>query len=743
MSIESQNSELREKESEISIVDIFHLVIANWYWFVLSILICAGIAFFYLKSSSKVYSRKASVLIRDDSKGGSISESTAFADISFLGGKRNVDNEVLVFQSRHLMEKVARRLHLDMSYKVKNGLREDELYTHSPITVLFPESEERQVIEMTVTPVDSATVRLSDFSLSIAGEEIRSAEVVDARLTPVGTMVVTPTLYYTDTYYGKPVYITKSNMEKVVEGYLRRINISLASKTATIINLVLDDVSTARAEDILNMLIAVYNEDVINDKNQIAVNTSKFINDRLIIIERELGSVDANIESFKRENQLTDITSETGMYLQNTSRYKQEGLSLENQLSIVKYIKEYLVDPQKGSDLIPANTGISDNSVESQIKEYNDMLLKRDKLVAGSSNKNPIVIDLNNSLGAMKQTIIRSVDNLIVGLNIQLKNIREQEEQTTKRIEAVPTQQKYVLTVERQQKIKEELYLYLLNKREENALTQAITESNARIIDPASGSSTPVAPKSMVILLAAVVLGAAIPMAVLWLSNITDTKVRTRKELDNVLTIPFLGDIPRHGAKKGEDADGIVVRESARDSVSEAFRIIRTNMEFMRVKSDKLQVVMFTSANPGAGKTFVSSNLAMSIAQTNKKVVLVDVDIRKGTLSGIFSNSSKRMGLTHYLSGHTDNLDDIIGTSEEYDKLDIVFSGPVPPNPAELLLGERFDHFISELRKRYDYIIVDNVPAGMVADASIVNRGRSYYLRGSFGNNGSPSVTGT
>ena len=727
MSIESQNSELREKESEISIVDIFHLVIANWYWFVLSILICAGIAFFYLKSSSKVYSRKASVLIRDDSKGGSISESTAFADISFLGGKRNVDNEVLVFQSRHLMEKVARRLHLDMSYKVKNGLREDELYTHSPITVLFPESEERQVIEMTVTPVDSATVRLSDFSLSIAGEEIRSAEVVDARLndtilTPVGTMVVTPTLYYTDTYYGKPVYITKSNMEKVVEGYLRRINISLASKTATIINLVLDDVSTARAEDILNMLIAVYNEDVINDKNQIAVNTSKFINDRLIIIERELGSVDANIESFKRENQLTDITSETGMYLQNTSRYKQEGLSLENQLSIVKYIKEYLVDPQKGSDLIPANTGISDNSVESQIKEYNDMLLKRDKLVAGSSNKNPIVIDLNNSLGAMKQTIIRSVDNLIVGLNIQLKNIREQEEQTTKRIEAVPTQQKYVLTVERQQKIKEELYLYLLNKREENALTQAITESNARIIDPASGSSTPVAPKSMVILLAAVVLGAAIPMAVLWLLNITDTKVRTRKELDNVLTIPFLGDIPRHGAKKGEDADGIVVRESARDSVSEAFRIIRTNMEFMRVKSDKLQVVMFTSANPGAGKTFVSSNLAMSIAQTNKKVVLVDVDIRKGTLSGIFSNSSKRMGLTHYLSGHTDNLDDIIGTSEEYDKLDIVFSGPVPPNPAELLLGERFDHFISELRKRYDYIIVDNVPAGMVADASIVNR---------------------
>ena len=619
------------------------------------------------------------------------------------------------------MEEVARRLHLDISYKIKEGLRNKELYTHSPIILSFPEAEERQSILVTVTPIDSARVRLSDLKMSVGDGEVTSNEVLEVNLhdtiqTPVGAMVVMPTLYYSDNFYEKPISVTKSNMERVVDAYQSSMEVSLASKTATIINLTLKDVSIARAEDVINMAIAIYNEDAINDKNQIAVNTSNFINERLIIIERELGGVDANIEAFKRENQLTDITSETGMYLANTSLYRQEGLSLENQLSIAKYIKDYLVDPQKNADLIPANTGISDNSVESQISEYNEMLLKRDKLVSGSSSKNPIVIDLNNSLAAMKQTIIRSVDNLIVGLNIKLKNNREHEEQTQKRIEAVPAQQKYVLTVERQQKIKEELYLYLLNKREENALTQAITESNARIIDPASGSSKPVAPRTMVILFAAILIGGAIPMIFFWLQKTLDTKVRTRKDLEDALSVPILGDIPQCSEKDRKESP-IIVHENSRSPISEAFRIIRTNMDFMRVKTENLQVVMLTSSNPGAGKTFISCNLAMSIAQMNKKVILVDVDIRKGTLSNIFTDIPARMGLTNYLSGKTDKIEDIIITNDKYKNLDIIFAGPVPPNPAELLLSERFDRIVTELKKHYDYVILDNVPVDIVADA--------------------------
>ncbi|WP_449038463.1 GumC family protein, partial [Parabacteroides goldsteinii] len=716
MNSEQETINLRREENELNLSDLFHIVLANWYWFVLSVLVCAGVAVLYLKWAPKVYTRTASVLIKDNSKGGGLSESAAFEELNMFNVKSNVDNEVLVFKSKRLMSVVAERLNLDISYTIKDGLRTEELYTQSPIAVRFPEAEASQSFSLVATPLSAGEILLSGFSTN----EAKSLKVAlnDTVSTPVGKLVVTPTLYYADKYFGKAVTISKRNREEIALTYSNSLQVALASKTATIINLTLQDVSIPRAEDVLNMLIAVYNEDAINDKNQVTVNTSNFINDRLIIIEEELGSVDADIETYKRENQLTDISSETGMYLQESSQYSKEGLGLENQVTLAKYIRDYLTDPHKSSDLIPANTGIADVNIEGQISEYNNLLLKRDKLIGNSSNKNPVVMDLNNSLSAMKQTIIRAIDNLIVGLNIKIKNIREREAQTSRRISAVPTQQKYVLSVERQQKIKEELYLYLLNKREENALSQAITESNARVIDAAQGSRSPVAPKSMMILLAAVVLGLAIPAGIIWLQMVMNTTVRTRKDVEDAVSIPFLGEIPLRDKK---NKDEIVVRENGRDSISEAFRIVRTNMDFMRVKAKDMKVVMFTSFNPNAGKTFVSMNLAMSFALTRKKVILVDLDIRKGTLSGHVSGTTN-MGITNYLSGKVDDINSIIKKEELATNLDIIHTGPVPPNPSELLLSDRLEALIEELKKRYDYIILDNVPAGLVADAAIVNR---------------------
>ncbi|MDR1555786.1 MAG: polysaccharide biosynthesis tyrosine autokinase [Tannerellaceae bacterium] len=714
------NAPLREEENEISLNDILHIVRSNWHWFVISIGICCALATLYVLWAPKVYTRTATVLIKDDTKGGGgISESAAFEDLGMFNIKRNVDNEVLVFQSEQLMQDVAKRLHLDISYTIKEGLRTTELYTRSPVILQFLDVEDTQEFSLRAIPLSDNQVLLTDFSDS--SEEF-TVDLNDTIETSVGKVKVTSTLYYTEDYYDVPVTVRKSNMIDIIEKYGKDLQVALASKTATIINLTLQDVSIPRTEDILNSLIAVYNEAAINDKNQITVNTSNFIAERLAIIEQELGDVDADIETFKRDNRLTDIQSETGMYLQESRQYSQDELGLENQKAMAQYIRRYLADPSRSSDLIPANTGISDVHIEEQISEYNTAMLKRNRLIINSSNRNPVVMDLNNTLNAMKQTILRAVDNLIAGLDIKIRNLQERDAQNTRRITEVPTQQRRVLSIERQQKIKEELYLYLLNKREENALTQAITESNARIVDPATGSNDPVSPKTMIIMLAALIMGVVTPSGYFWLQNALSTTVRNRKDVEDVLTIPFLGDIPLR-EKKDRDIE-IVVRESGRDSVSEAFRIVRTNMDFMQVKTEKLQVVMFTSFHVNSGKTFVSMNLAASIALTNKKVLIIDLDIRKRTLTSLLQKDENAPGITHFLSGRITDIHSLINKKvvNELANLDVIYAGPVPPNPAELLLSERLDNIIAELRKEYDYIFLDNVPAGVVADASIVNR---------------------
>jgi capsular exopolysaccharide synthesis family protein len=710
---------IEEEDEGLSLHDIIQIVRINWYWFVISVVVCCIVAFIYLQRAPKIYTRTATVLIKDDSKGGTASESAAFAELDMFNIKRNVDNEILVFQSKQLMHTVAKRLHLDISYKVRSGLRKVELYTHSPVSIQFLDVEDAQTLSLEVVPLSENEVRLSDCTDS-NGTSLSFNEVVllkDTVETPFGKLVITPTLYYAN-YYQTTVFVAKSNLESISVGYANALNVALANKTATIINLTLQNESIPRAEDVLNTLIMVYNEEAINDKNKIMVNTSEFINDRLIIIEQDLGSVDTDIETYKRSQQLTDIQSETGMYLSETSYYGKEELDLRNQKTLVSYVRTYLSDPSRSADLIPANTGISDGNIEGLISEYNTILLKRDRLIGNSSEKNPVVMDLNNSLTAMKQTIVRAVDNLAVGLDAKIRNLKAREEQTIQRISAVPTQQKEVLTIERQQKIKEELYLYLLNKREENALSQAMTESSARIIDPAMGSKIPIAPKTKITMLAAFILGLIIPAGGLWLIYTMNTTVRNRKDIEDALSIPFLGDVPLRDRKNKKD---VVVQADGRDSITEAFHIIRTNMDFMRMRIKNMQVIMLTSFNPGAGKTFVSTNLALSLAFSGKRVVLVDLDIRKCTLSKQLFEE-KQLGVTDFLSEKTDKVFDLVRASELSKNLFIIPAGMVLPNPTQMLTSERLEQLITQLKIPFDYVILDSVPYSMVADASIVNR---------------------
>lgn len=714
--MQTKNLSTGKNEQGLNVVDLLLYLASKWKWFVLSVLVFGGLAYVWYASSPLVYFRSATVIIKDPSN----KTTTAGLDRydNFIN-KVNVANEILQFRSKKLMREVVKRVHADVSYQVKDGLRYNELYTKSPVTVSFFDVLPNREVSFTVTPKDKEHVVLSHFN----GEEENKPLTVSIHDTiPLaeGRVVVTPTHFYSQSWMGQPIEVRKMALDAVAASYQGALGIRQEEDESSILKLSLKDNSPVRAEDMLNMLITVYNEEAIKDKNQVAVNTADFINERLIIIGRELGDVESDLESFKRENRMVSVSSSASMYMSESQKYNADALELETQLRLARYIKDYLTDPNKEVDLIPSNTGISDMNIESSINQYNTLKLRRDKLTDDSSDRNPVVEELNNSLRSMKQSIIRAVDNMIVSLDVKRRDAQSREIQAQSRVASIPTKEREILSIERQQKIKEALYLFLLNRREENALSQAMADNNARVIDSAEGGNAPVSPRRNQILLLGVLLGIACPGTVFLLILFMDTRVHGRKDIEGVISVPYLGEIPFNRevtkAQKG-NREVTVVNEHGDDIVSEAFRILRTNMTFMGKKEKTMQVITFTSFNEGAGKTFISRNLAVSLVYARKRVVIVDLDIRKGTLSRHFRHS--KTGVTNYLADSSIRVEDII---QHTDRFDFIASGVSAPNPAELLMDDRLDELIVELRKHYDYIVVDNVPIGIIADAMIANR---------------------
>lgn len=711
------NNSSNRNEQGINLIDLLVYFASQWKWFLLSILVCGGIAWYSYARSPLVYFRSATVIIKDPSNKTSTTGLDRFDNII---NKVNVANEILQFRSKKLMREVVQRLHADISYQVEDGLRNNELYTQSPVLLSFPDALPEQHFALTVTPKDTNSVILSDFSGIEAASSLTIPMNDTVTLGKGMRVVATPTNYYAKSWLGTAIRVQKLPVESMVNYYKGALGIQQEEEESSILTLALKDGSAARAEDVLNTLINVYNEEAIKDKNQVAVNTADFINDRLIIIENELGGVESELETFKQRNQIVDIASSAGMYMSESQKYNTDALELETQLRLANFIKDYLTDPAKETDLIPSNTGIGDMNIESQISLYNTAKLKRDRLIDDSSENNPVVQELNNSLRAMKQNIIRAVDNMIVSLNVQRSDAQSREMRAQNRVTAIPAKERQLLSIERQQKVKEALYLYLLNKREENALSQAMADNNARVIDGAEGSNAPISPNRNRILLLGILVGVAIPglacLAILFM----DTRVHSRKDFEGVVNVPFLGEIPqdkaegKRGGMKDSSAPG---SKEANSTVSEAFRILRTNMGFMARKDTPQQVIILTSLNEGAGKTFIAKNLGMSLALAKKRVILIDMDIRRGTLSRKFH--LHKTGLTNYLADTDLTTDDII---QHQDGFDIIAAGAVAPNPAELLMDKRLDELVGELRKRYDYIVVDSVPVGVIADAAISNR---------------------
>lgn len=712
----------------IRIQDLWGMFVPRWHWFVLSLFAALAVATFYLLSTPNIYTRTAAILVKDDSKRGSSTNAMSeFSDLGIFKSNTNINNELLTLKSPTLMTEVVQRLGLNETYTIRKGLRTIGLYKCNPIAVTYRHLDEIP-ISFTINLPSKKEFTISD--VMIDGEELGidfSGKMGDSIRMEIGTFVINLTKYWNDSFVGTSIHYNKGSVNAVTDYYTQNLRAELGNEDATIINLSIDDASIPKAEDILNTLIEVYNEKWIQDKNQIAVSTSQFIGDRLSVIESELGNVDENIAGFKSEHLLPDVQAASSLYMAQSAENKKELLALNSQLSTARYIRKELNNKEL-DQLLPTNSGIANVNIESQIGEYNTMVLDRNRLIANSSEKNPLAKDMANSLQSMQRIIIQSVDNLIVSLNTQIRSIRQQEAATTSQLASNPNQAKYLLSVERQQKVKEKLYLYLLQKREENELSQAFTAYNTRVITAPRGSMFPTAPRKMNILLVAFTIGLFIPAVIIFMKENMNTKVRGRKDLES-LSIPLIGEIPQYfntkkklgfSKKMQPDIKAIVVKEGNRNIINEAFRVLRSNMDFMANKDNKQNVFVITSFNPGSGKSFLSMNIAMSFAIKKKRILVIDGDLRHGSISSYVD--SPQTGLSDYLGNRVDNYKDIIVEDKKYDNLHIIPIGTVPPNPTELLENGKLAILIKVLGSEYDYIFIDCPPIDIVADTQIIEK---------------------
>jgi len=730
------------EQQSLTARDLLWMCLSRWYWFVISMAVCLGLAVFYILRTPPLYERSASLLIKDDRLGGTAGGDVgaSFAGMGFLQANTNVLNELASIQSPMLMAEVVHRLGLDVSYSTPGTFHDRTLYgSNLPVLLSFPGLGEKGGGSLTATLAPDGKITLAEFTdkdgqiegATPAHGEWTRPDTID---TPLGPVTVAPNPRWAGKTLEEPmeINVARGAPAAVARSWANAMVADEPEDYGSVITMHFTDVSTERAEDVLATLIDVYNENWIRDKNRISVSTSEFIKDRLAVIESELGNVDADISSYKSSHMVPDVGQASQLYFNRAADASDEVLNLENRLSMARYIREYLTNSANSFNVLPANSGLENLNIESQIAEYNKFLLERNNLVENSSTTNPLVIDMDNQLAGMRQSILQSIDNYVVTLNSAVKTAESSRATASSKLQANPSQARYLLSVERQQKVKESLYLYLLQKREENELSQAFTAYNTRIITPPTGPELPVAPNRRNVMLVAFMLGLLLPTGAVYIAENLNTRLRGRKDLDN-LTVPFLGEIPLgYRPRKGlarlrpardneRDRRVIMVRKGSNNVINEAFRVIRTNLELMTdADATGAHTLMVTSANPGSGKTFITMNLAKVLAIKGKKVAVIDLDLRKASLSTFADKPAT--GVSAYLSGHA-TLDQILCHNiDGAEGLDLVPVGALPPNPSELLYSPRLHTLLDALRQQYDYVLLDCPPVEVVADAKIINR---------------------
>lgn len=734
--MDNLNQDTTQTDKPFSPTDFIRLCFNNWKWFLASIAVALIIGWLYGKQAEPVYQSTASVLIKEQNNGRSMMDvSQAFSNMGLVNSNVSVNNELIAFTSPSIMYEVVKRMGLQVSYVEKGSFHDNVLYgTNLPIQIGFSSLPENGAASLKIILEPSGRATLYDFmDFSKENSEKDTRHIAaNWNLSTVRTPLGNITIRRNPEYKGrlrKPLEITvwRNGLQQAVDSYCHSLKGTLHDKMTDVIDLRCTSLSPQMAQDILKNVIEVYNEKWVEDKNIIAHATSDFINDRLAVIEKDLGVVDADISNYKSEHLVPDIKEASRMYLEKSVKSEEELLDLNNKLMVARYMRDFVVNPANASSVLPVNTGIGDVNIETQIGEYNSMLLARNNILANSSPNNPVVKDYDASLRGMRQAIIQTVNQIITALNTSLRNTQGARGEARQQIASNPTQAKYLLSVERQQKVKESLYLFLLEKREENELTQTFTSYNTRIITPPTQPLRPISPKKGLIMLVAAILGLIVPAVILYMAITLDTKVRRSKDLES-LAIPFAGEIPGEQSlrkrlfsrKKQRELEKKkpLVEHGNRNAINEAFRVMRSNLDFMERDKNRGQVLMLTSYFPGSGKSFISLNLAMTYAIKGKKVLLIDGDLRHGSTSAVINNPEE--GITGYLAGKTDDWKKLVESTSFESNLFIMPIGHKAPNPAELLENGRFRQMIAEAREVYDIIIIDCPPDTIVADPQLI-----------------------
>ena len=725
------NEAQESKEENIDVKELLFKYLIHWPWFVGTVVVCLIAAWVYLYMSTPVYNISATVLIKDDKKGGSAGMLSGLESLGLDGmvsSSQNIDNEIEVLRSKTIVKEVVEDLGLYISYTDEDEFPSRNMYKTSPVQVsLTPQEadllEEPMIVEMALQPQGSmdVNVKIGDDEYQKHFEKLPAVFPTERGtlaffLTPDSVLSSKRTLEETtdSEKTTRNITATINKPLAVAKAYCKNMTIEPTSKTTSVAVISLKNSNVQRGKDFINKLLEMYNINTNNDKNEVAQKTAEFINERISIISKELGSTEKDLESFKRGAGITDLTSDAQIALTGSAEYEKKRVENQTQINLLQDLQKYMQN--EGYEVLPSNIGLQDLNLAAAINRYNDVLVERKRLLRTSTENNPTIINLDTSISAMKENVQVSLDRVLRGLFITKADLDREANRYSRRISEAPGQEREFVSIARQQEIKAGLYLMLLQKREENAITLAATANNAKIIDDAIADDAPVSPKRKMIYLIALVLGVGIPVGVIYLLELTKFKIEGRSDVEKLTSVPIVGDIPLTDEKQG----AIAVFENQNNLMSETFRNIRTNLQFM-LENDK-KVILVTSTVSGEGKSFISANLAISLSLLGKKVVIVGLDIRKPGLNKVFNISKREQGITQYLANPEKNLMDLVQLSDVSKNLYILPGGTVPPNPTELLARDGLDKAIETLKKNFEYVILDTAPVGMVTDTLLIGR---------------------